>query len=37
MTLISEKGELVLKNQSIGVIPKSFYSMKFEKILTLDI
>ena len=34
--LITEKGELVLKNKKINVIPRTFYRMRFDKILILD-
>lgn len=35
--LISENGELILKQKKISVIPRTFYFMRFEQILILDI
>lgn len=35
--LISDKGELVLKNKKINVIPRAFYYFRFDKIQILDI
>jgi Leucine-rich repeat (LRR) protein len=37
MTLISENGELILKNKKISLIPKAFHHKKFENILVLDV
>ena len=34
--MITENGELVLKNKKINVIPRTFYRMRFDKILILD-
>lgn len=35
--LISDKGELVLKNKKINVIPRAFYYFRFDRIQVLDI
>jgi hypothetical protein len=35
--LISEHGELILKAKKISVIPRTFYHMRFDNILVLDI
>jgi predicted transglutaminase-like cysteine proteinase len=35
--MISDKGELVLKNKKIQVIPHAFYYTRFDKIQILDI
>lgn len=35
--MVNESGELVLKNHKIAVIPRAFYKIRFDQILTLDI
>jgi len=37
MSMISSEGELVLKNQKISSIPRSFYHMRFDALKVLDI
>jgi Leucine-rich repeat (LRR) protein len=37
MTLISENGELILKNKKITIIPRAFSHKRYENILILDL
>jgi Leucine-rich repeat (LRR) protein len=37
MSMINSEGELILKNQKINAIPRSFCHLKFEKLKVLDI
>lgn len=37
LSLITDNGELILKNKKIGVIPRTFYHQRFDNILVLDI
>jgi Leucine-rich repeat (LRR) protein len=37
MTLISENGELILKNKKINLIPRAFNYKRYENILVLDL
>ena len=34
---INDRGELVMKNQRISVVPRAFYSHRFDSIIMLDI
>jgi len=35
--LITQQGELILKNKKISVIPRTFYHLRFDSILVMDI